>query len=70
MEKKKETPQDRWQKKHARVIAVKLFTTKDQEVLEWWDAQPRKADAFRRMVRQQMQTEEAVHWLKENPEKN
>ena len=54
---KKETPQDRWQKKHARVITIKLFLTKDKEILDWWDAQPQKADAFRRAAQAEMERE-------------
>ncbi len=62
--------QNEWNRENVKRITIHLMGKGDADVIAWWDAQPRKADAFRRMVRQQMQTEEAVRWLRENPEKN
>ena len=63
-------PQRKWNEKHTTNINVRLMDDSDAEIIAWWKAQPRKAETFRRMVRQQMQTEEAVRWLRENQEKN
>lgn len=62
--------QRRWDKEHTTNISIRLMDKSDAEIIAWWKAQPKKAETFRRMVRQQMQTEEAVRWLRENPEKN
>lgn len=62
-------PQRKWNEKHTTNINIRLMDDSDAEIIAWWKAQPRKAETFRRMVRQQMQTEEAVRWLQENPEK-
>lgn len=63
-------PQRKWNEKHTTNINIRLMDDSDAEIIAWWKAQPKKAETFRRMVRQQMQTEEAVRWLRENPEKN
>lgn len=62
--------QNEWNKENVKRITIHLMSKGDADVIAWWNAQPKKADAFRRMVRQQIQTEEAVRWLRENPEKN
>ena len=63
-------PQRKWNQKHTTNLNIRLMDDSDAEIIAWWKAQPRKAETFRRMVRQQMQTEEAARWLRENPEKN
>lgn len=63
-------PQKRWIKEHTTNINIRLMDTKDAEIIAWWKSQPEKTETFRRMVRQQMLAEEALQWLKENPEKN
>ena len=62
-------PQRKWNQKHTTNLNIRLMDDSDAEIIAWWKAQPRKAETFRRMVRQQMQTEEAARWLRENPEK-
>lgn len=62
-------PQRKWNEKHTTNVNIRLMDDSDAEIIAWWKAQPRKAETFRQMVRQQMQTEEAVRWLRENPEK-
>lgn len=62
--------QRKWDKENTTNISVRLMDKSDAEIIAWWKAQPKKAETFRRMVRQQMQTEEAMRWLQENPEKN
>lgn len=61
--------QRKWDKENTTNISVRLMDKSDAEIIAWWKAQPKKAETFRRMVRQQMQTEEAMRWLQENPEK-
>ena len=61
--------QRKWDKENTTNISVRLMDKSDAEIIAWWKAQPKKAETFRRMVRQQMQTEEATRWLQENPEK-
>ena len=63
-------PQRKWNENHTTNINIRLMDDSDAEIIAWWRAQPRKAETFRRMARQQMKTEEAVRWLQENPEKN
>lgn len=58
---KKETPQDRWQEGKVRVLRAKMFLTRedDREILEWWDAQPCKAGAFRRAILAEIEREKS-----------
>lgn len=57
-------PQRKWNENHTTNINIRLMDDSDAEIIAWWKEQPRKAEAFRRMVRQQMQTKEAVRWLR------
>lgn len=61
--------QREWDKKNTVSVNFRLMKKGDADVIAWWNAQPRKAEAFRRLVRQQIQAEEAMRWLQENPEK-
>ena len=61
-----ETPQKRWDKKNTAVISIRMMNESDADVLEWWNKQPKKAEAFRRMVRQQIETETAAKLSQEN----
>lgn len=63
-------PQKKWIKENTTNINIRLMDITDADIIAWWKSQPEKTETFRRMVRQQMQTEEAVQWLRENPEKN
>lgn len=61
-----ETPQQRWDRKNTAYVSIKLMCKSDADILEWWNKQPKKAEAFRRMVRQQIETEKAAKLSQEN----
>ena len=50
-------PQDRWDKENAKVLHIKLFRTKDSDILEWWNNIPNgeKANTFRRMAKKEIE---------------
>lgn len=56
-------PQDRWDKENAKVLHIKLFLTKDSDILEWWNNIPNgeKANTFRRMAKKEIKKIEKTY---------
>lgn len=50
---------DAWKKENTRLIAFRLFYSKHQDVIDWIDKQPLKADYLARIVREDMERQKA-----------
>lgn len=58
MEKRKMTPQERYDATHCVRIALKLNKRIDADILAWLDAQPTRQGAIKKLVRAQIAAEQ------------